>query len=512
MKLSRLLNALGEVQFSGDEEMDISSIEIHSKKTGPNSLFIAIPGLKSDGHDFLEKAYNAGVRAFVTQKPFKRPGAATIIVPDSRTAVSELAAEFYCHPTKTMTLIGITGTNGKTTTAFLLESILNEAGHSPGILSTIEYRYKSHKQKAENTTPDPVTLQKIFREMADADTKYAVMEVSSHGLNQHRVENCHFNTAIFTNLTPEHLDYHGTMDEYYLSKERFFTEILRKSSKKNRAAVINLDDPMGRLLLERIPCKTISYGLKNGDVHAENTLFSASGIQADIVTKDQTFSIKSLLTGTFNLYNILAAIAASMHLNISTKKIIQGIEKTTGIPGRMERIENNKEIFIFVDYAHTGDALENVLKTLKKVSARKILTVFGCGGDRDQGKRPVMGRVAADYSSVVILTSDNPRSEDPGKIIREIEKGVVERGFTKAENNSDTHNTGQRYFVIKDRRTAIQKAISLAQPGDVVLIAGKGHETYQQTGDGIIHFDDREEVRRALNSMQEHIQAQLYRG
>jgi UDP-N-acetylmuramoyl-L-alanyl-D-glutamate--2,6-diaminopimelate ligase len=498
MKLKNLLHTLNKKEFYGDENIEISSIVIHSKSAYRKSLFVAIHGLKADGHDFLEDAYSKGARAFVTQKPFKRPGAANIIVPDSRAALALLAAEFYNQPSKSLKLIGITGTNGKTTTAFLVESILKEAGSPVGLLSTIEYRFESHTRFAECTTPDQTDLQRLFREMVDAGTRYVVMEVSSHGLKQRRVENCHFDVGVFTNLTPEHLDYHGTMDDYYLSKERFFTEILKKSSKKNKAAVINQDDPAGSLLMKKIKCQTISFGLKKGDIQARNIQLSLTGTKTDIITKNKNFPVTSKLIGTFNLYNILAAIATSMFLKIPTAVIKTGIEKAPGIPGRMERIENDKEILIFVDYAHTGDALENVLKTLKKVGAGKIITVFGCGGDRDREKRPAMGRIAASYSKTVILTSDNPRTEEPEQIINEIEKGVLEKGFSKAENGSALRSREKVYFVFKDRRAAIQNGISLAKPSDVVLIAGKGHETYQQRGDEKIHFDDREEARRAL--------------
>jgi len=498
MKLKNLLPALQKKELTGDANKEISSIVMHSQNAGAESLFVAVCGLNADGHDFLEDAYRAGARAFVTQKSFKRPGATNIIVPDSAAALSALAAAFYCQPSEQLKLIGVTGTNGKTTTAFIVESILKEAGIPVGLLSTIQYRYNSLARPAERTTPTQIELQEILREMADAGTRCVVMEVSSHGLNQRRVESCHFDVAVFTNLSPEHMDYHGTMDEYSRSKERFFTEVLEKSSKQKKVAVINKDDPTGRRLLQRTPSQTISFGLESGDVHAGNIELSLDGIKADITTKNDCFPITSQLIGTFNLYNILAAIAATLFLGIPLEIIRAGIAKATGVPGRMERIENERGILVFVDYAHTGDALENALASLKKLGAEQIITVFGCGGDRDRQKRPVMGRVAAAYSSVVILTSDNPRSEEPQEIIKEIEKGILEKGFSKVEHNADRPGPGKAYFVFKDRRAAIQKGISIARRGSVVLVAGKGHETYQQKGSQKVHFDDREEARQAL--------------
>jgi UDP-N-acetylmuramoyl-L-alanyl-D-glutamate--2,6-diaminopimelate ligase len=397
-----------------------------------------------------------------------------------------------------MVMIGITGTNGKTTTAFLLESILKHAGFSVGLLSTIEYRFGSQIKSAMHTTPDPVNLQGILRDMHRQGTQYAVMEVSSHGIKQGRVENCHFDIGVFTNLTPEHLDYHGTMEDYAMSKERFFTELMPQSSKKNVAAVINQDDPAGKRFLEKICCRAITYGLESGDVHAGKHRLSLDGIKAQFVTPQGTIDISSKLVGTFNVYNLLAAVAASTALDMPPESIRAGIEKVRGIPGRMEQIENNKDILTFVDFAHTGDALENVLKTLRSIGAKTIITVFGCGGDRDRSKRPVMGRIAAIYSTVVIITSDNPRSENPDHIIQQIEGGIREQGFRKAEFGSDPQIREYVYFILPDRRTAIQKAVTMARPGDVVLIAGKGHETNQQKGNKTIDFDDREEAREAL--------------
>lgn len=498
MRLKDFLSALDIQKFHGDEALEISSVVASSRQASSQSIFVAISGSKADGHDYLDEAYRAGARVFVTRKPFDMPGAATIVVPDTRAALAALTAQLYSRPSQAMKLIGITGTNGKTTTAYLLEAIIKEAGFSAGLLSTIAYRFSSLSREAERTTPDQLDLQRMLREMADAGTEYVVMEVSSHGLKQRRVDGCHFDAGIFTNLTPEHLDYHVTMEDYYQSKERFFTEVLPGSSKKNAAAIINQDDPRGRLLLQRTQCRKVSYGLERGDIHAEGVSLSLEGITADVVTPAGTMTISSKLIGIFNLYNILAAAAAAFSLELSAEKIKAGIEGMGSVPGRMERIENKKGILAFVDFAHTGDALNNVLSTLKKTGAARIITIFGCGGDRDRQKRPVMGSIAAAHSAAVIITSDNPRSERPELIIREIEAGVIAKGFSKAAGPEGCRGKEKVYLVVPDRKAAIQNGIAMAGPGDVVLIAGKGHETYQETGSEKKHFDDREEAHLAL--------------
>jgi UDP-N-acetylmuramoyl-L-alanyl-D-glutamate--2,6-diaminopimelate ligase len=334
--------------------------------------------------------------------------------------------------------------------------------------------------------------------MADTGTKYTVMEVSSHGLQQKRVENCHFDAVIFTNLTPEHLDYHKTMDDYLKAKEILFTSLLSQSDKKYPVAIINTDDPSAQTLLNKIKRKTITYGINSGDIHTENIDMSLDGIKADIVTPEKRFSVKSKLIGHFNLYNILAAVSAAVSLGLSTEEIKTGIKKAKNIPGRMEEVRNDKGIKIFIDYAHTGDALKNVLKTINELTDRKIITIFGCGGDRDREKRPVMGKVAAHYSNILFVTSDNPRTEDPNKIIKEIEAGVVEENIIKKNKTSSATDTDKVYFIEKNRSIAIKEGISMAKPGDLVLIAGKGHETYQISGNKKHHFDDREEAMRAL--------------
>jgi UDP-N-acetylmuramoyl-L-alanyl-D-glutamate--2,6-diaminopimelate ligase len=503
MKLGELLQVLDEKEWYGDEQQEITSIASHSGSAGPNSLFVAVPGLRADGHDFLEGVYQAGTRAFVTQKPFFRPDATTIRVPDSRRALALLAAQFYGHPSRQAKLIGITGTNGKTTTTYLIESILRQAGFTVGVLGTVEYRCGSLKRPAVQTTLEPMELQKIMRDMVDGGAQYMVMEVSSQGLDQHRVDGCQFDAGVFTNLTPEHLDYHRTLENYFQSKERFFTRVLAGSQKKTVRAVINRDDPHGKALLETITVPCLSFGLSAGDIHADTVALSSEGIHAHIHMPAGMLPIYSPLLGTFNLYNILAAAATAVACAVAPEAIRTGIAAVHTIPGRMERIENTCGLLIVVDYAHTGDALENALKTLQEISRRNIITVFGCGGDRDREKRPVMGTVAARYSDWVIITSDNPRSEEPEKIIREIEAGVLAAGMKKASAGLSPGAAKHKvYDICPDRGQAIARAVSLAQPGDTVLIAGKGHETFQQVGDKKFAFDDRDAARSSLQHRQ----------
>ncbi len=499
MKLGRLLSVLHEKEFHGDEHYEVISIVSHSAAVQENTLFVAIPGARVDGHDFLEIAYQAGARAFVTQRPFFKPDASTIIVPDTRQALSLLAAEFYDQPTRAVTLIGITGTNGKTTITYLLESILQHAGQQVGVLGTVEYRCGAYRDIASHTTPEPLALQKALRDMVQRGARYIVMEVSSQGLDQRRVDGCQFDVGVFTNLSPEHLDYHQTLENYYRSKERFFSQVLFNSAKHPVRAIINQDDPHGQQLAHTLPIPCLTYGLTAGDVHATRVSRSAAGISAQLTVPGGTVAIQSPLIGTFNLYNLLAAACTALALGLPPAAICAGLEAVKRIPGRMERIENQRGILILVDYAHTGDALENALQTVKDITARKIITVFGCGGDRDREKRPVMGAVAARYSDIVIVTSDNPRSEPLEQIIADIETGIRAAGIGKAPDRyAARHSSGASYLVYPDRAEAIYEALALAMPGDTLLIAGKGHETTQQIGAQKLPFDDREVIRRAL--------------
>jgi UDP-N-acetylmuramoyl-L-alanyl-D-glutamate--2,6-diaminopimelate ligase len=496
MKLKDLAQQIEIRGCHGSLEGDIGSITTRSGEAGPGSLFIAIAGTRADGHDFLEEAYARGSRAFVAERPFPVNDAASIVVADSRAAAAALASAFYRHPSRELCLVGITGTNGKTTTAYLLEAILARAGKATGLISTVTCRFGDRADTPQHTTPDALSLQATLRAMAAGGAGHVVMEVSSHGVHQRRADCCHFDIGIFTNLTPEHLDYHATLSDYFNCKKRFFTDILPGSAKKNPRAVINADDPGAGVLLAETPCTTMTFGIEGGSVRATDIRLTLDGIRMTIVTPRESFALESPLIGRFNVYNILAAATAALALGIDSATIAQALKHSAQVPGRMELIEDSGGVRVYVDYAHTGDALENVLSTLADAGAQDIITIFGCGGDRDREKRPVMGRVAAAYSSRVILTTDNPRSEHPDDIARAIEHGVREAGWAAAADAADLPR--HAYVICHDRRRAIQAGIGLARPGDVVVIAGKGHETYQLSGGNKTPFDDREEARRAL--------------
>lgn len=497
MMCAQLTDVLGNASPCGNPTGDIAFITTDSRRVKPGCLFVAVRGTQADGHAFLDEAYKRGARTFVTEEPYQRDDAFSLSVPDTREALALLAAAFYNEPTRRLKLIGITGTNGKTTTAHIIETILGAAQKKTGMTGTITYRYPGFESPALHTTPDALELQELFDRMERTGVDWAVMEVSSHGLDQRRVDCCHFDAAVFTNLTSEHQDYHRDMESYLRAKQRLFDEILPRSSKQ-AIAVINADDPAGHRIADNCPVPVISYGLDNGDVRAQDIHCSLEGIRATIVKGQENFEVSSRLVGVFNLYNILAAVAVCRSLGIGIDEIKRGIELAGAVPGRMERIENDHGLLVFVDYAHTADALTQVLTTLRESGAATIITVFGCGGDRDRSKRADMGRAAARLSTTVIVTSDNPRSEDPESIIAEIEPGLREQGFDRGTVVNEFRARQGLYCAIPDRRQAIRNALRLAVAGDVVIIAGKGHETTQQCGRDRIHFDDREEARQAL--------------
>jgi UDP-N-acetylmuramoyl-L-alanyl-D-glutamate--2,6-diaminopimelate ligase len=496
MTCAQLTDVLTNACPCGNPAGDIAFITADSRRAAPGCLFVAVRGAQADGHVFLDDAYQRGARTFVTEKPYQRDDAFSLTVPDARAALAELASAYYNEPTRRMKLIGITGTNGKTTTAHIIEKILGADEKNVGMIGTITYRYPGFTRTAQRTTPDALELQELFDSMASSAVEWAVMEVSSHGLDQRRIDGCHFDAAIFTNLTPEHLDYHRDMESYFKAKLRLFNAVLPGSAKQ-AVAVINADDPAGQRIAVECPVPVVTYGLHDGDVRAVDAVCSLEGIRATLVKGLESFAINSRLVGIFNLYNILAAAAACSALGIGIAAIQKGISLADGVPGRMERIENERGILVFVDYAHTADALTQVLMTLRAAGAHTIFTVFGCGGNRDRAKRPDMGRAAASLSTSVIVTSDNPRNEAPESIIDEIEPGLLAEGFVRVDVPDECRTQG-RYCVMSDRRQAIRQAIRLAGSGDVVLIAGKGHETTQQFAHVQSFFDDREEAREAL--------------
>jgi UDP-N-acetylmuramoyl-L-alanyl-D-glutamate--2,6-diaminopimelate ligase len=502
MDLSQLLKGVTDYDLHGDGSGRISGLTCDSRAVLPGWLFFALPGASADGHEFIPAAVLSGAAAVVLEDDSCAPqGIPWVRVADGRAAMALAAAEFNGNPTLKLPLVGITGTNGKTTTTYLIEAILAEANLPAAVLGTISYRFGTTQIAASHTTPESTELQAAFRQLADAGARAFVMEVSSHALEQKRVDGCHFDVALFSNLTRDHLDYHKTMESYLESKLRLFSELLRPTTDKpRRRAAVNMDDPYGAVIAERAACPVITYGVEyRGDVQAVDVASTVSGLSGTLVTSKGTVQFASRLVGRFNLSNILAAASAGIALDLPLAAIKAGIEGHTTVPGRMERVDNSRGVTLLVDYAHTGDALENVLSTLKDLATARIITVFGCGGDRDPGKRPIMGRTAAQLSDLAIVTSDNPRTEDPLDILAQIRGGItplVIREYTQEQLSRGF--SGKGFVMLENRHAAIRLAIRLARPGDIVLLAGKGHEDYQIIGRTKHHFDDREEAAQAF--------------
>jgi UDP-N-acetylmuramoyl-L-alanyl-D-glutamate--2,6-diaminopimelate ligase len=504
MKLAQLIEGLNIINISGDTFGEVSSLCFSADQCERESLFVAIAGLKNDGHDFIPEAISRGAKFIVHEKNYKSPSPVTAIkVSDSRRALGILAKNYFGDPSAGLTLIAVTGTNGKTTISYLLESILKEAGLTCGVLGTINYRYNHKVYCAPNTTPESYEMQKILRAMADDGVTHVVAEVSSHAVDLKRVDDCDFDLGIFTNLTRDHLDYHLTMENYFQAKKRFFSEILPQSRKIHpKKMVINADDQWGQMILKEVSLPELTYGIENNAaVKASNYELSMMGIKAEINLAGDAVFIKSPLIGKFNLYNILAAVGAAFILQIPLQVIKRGIENLSNVPGRLESIASSKGLNIFVDYAHTDDALRRVLQSLAELKMKRIITVFGCGGNRDRGKRPLMGEAAASNSDLTIVTSDNPRLEDPMAIISEIEEGIDRSKIKKAESDNLKFNAKSRlYTVVPERRKAIETAIKAAEKEDIILIAGKGHEDYQIMGTEKMPFDDRVVVKQILEA------------
>ncbi|HRS97408.1 MAG TPA: UDP-N-acetylmuramoyl-L-alanyl-D-glutamate--2,6-diaminopimelate ligase, partial [Smithella sp.] len=468
----------------------------------PDSLFVAIPGLRYDGHDFITEAIKRGARYIVHEKEWTpSAGTVSIRVPDSRRALGILAKNYFGNPSAQLVVIAVTGTSGKTTTTYLLESIFSCAGFNCGVLGTVNYRFNDQVCPAPNTTPESCEMQKILREMADGGVTHVIAEVSSHAIDLKRIDDCDFDVGVFTNLSSEHLDYHLTMESYYQAKKRLFTEVLSQSKKKYpQKMIINADDNWGKRILNEVALPALAYGFgQNCAVRIREYHLSLEGIDASLDVNGETISVRSALIGKFNLYNIAAAAAVSVVLGLPATVIRSGIEKLTSVPGRLEKITTSFGAHVFVDYAHKPDALTQVLHNLSGLRQKKIITVFGCGGNRDRIKRPMMGQAATQYSDLTIITSDNPRLEDPMAIIGEIEQGVDREKIRKIpERDLRTESQSHLYTVIPDRRRAIEAAVFAAEPGDIILIAGKGHEDYQILGDRKINFDDRVVARESL--------------
>jgi UDP-N-acetylmuramoyl-L-alanyl-D-glutamate--2,6-diaminopimelate ligase len=503
MQLGKLLDGIAVSDFRGNSEIEIKGLAYDSRSVKPGYLFVALKGQAENGHDFVKNALQNGAVALVLeQSGWTDTKAAIVQVSNSREALSRLAVNFYNRPFTGMTLIGITGTNGKTTSSYVLESILSVAGAVPGVIGTINYRFSGQSLEAPVTTPESLDLMSILRKMADGGVTDVVMEVSSHSLHQGRVRGCPFHVGVFTNISRDHLDYHNSMEDYFAAKSLLFRGIGKKKPHHLTWAIINADDPKGEELLRLTEANVVTYGLeKDRDVRAEGVELTRNGMTASLVTPAGKIDIHSSLIGDFNIYNILAASAAALCLGIDLNGVASGIARLEGVPGRLELVKNRQSLAIVVDYAHTPDALLKAIRSVRPLTEGRLITVFGCGGDRDKGKRREMGRVAGEHSDLAFVTSDNPRTEDPAAIAVQIEEGVHESGLKKLEGAPDEDLAGPGYILELDRGKAIQSAIGLAHESDLILIAGKGHEDYQVIGKEKRHFDDREVAAQAVRNL-----------
>lgn len=485
MKLEALLSGLGSFPVSDGRDCEISGVVCDSRQVRPGHIFVAIPGNKQDGSRFVDDAIERGAAAVVSeQDPGSSRRTCFVKVADARLALAELSATFHGRPADRLEVVGVTGTNGKTTTTWIIRDILQAAGRRPGLLGTVEYVIGDRTIPAARTTPEAPLLQSYLAQMVHAECKSAVMEVSSHSLVQKRVAGIDFDVGVFTNLTRDHLDYHKTLENYFEAKALLFSG-LGTGKKKETVSVINIDDPWGQRLVQRNGFKSevLTYGL-GGEamVRAENVSLTPAGSSFKLKTTWGSSKMKLKLLGRFNILNAMAAVAACGALGVDLDLMAEVLAGLHGVPGRLEEIRTNRGFNVFVDYAHTDDALENVLKTLREITRERLIVVFGCGGNRDRTKRPLMGRVATALADHAIITSDNPRKEEPGAIIAEIKAGIEK----------------SNYEIREDRAEAIRRAIELAGKGDVVLIAGKGHEAVQELANTTIMFDDRQVVRKYL--------------
>jgi UDP-N-acetylmuramoyl-L-alanyl-D-glutamate--2,6-diaminopimelate ligase len=482
--------------------VDITAVHYDSRLIRPGSLFVAVPGFTTDGHHYIQDAVGRGAVAVITQKPVVCD-AVTIQVENSRKALAAVAARFYGHPSEKLHITGITGTNGKTTTAYLIENILAEAGIKVGVIGTVNYRYGGNVFSSPTTTPESLDLQRILAEMVQDGVTHVVLEVSSHAIDLFRIDRCDMDMGVFTNLTQDHLDFHGSMDRYWQCKKKLFTHYLSKPGKKRRrVAVVNIDNEKGRELAGNVSCTCVTTGRsKESMVRPHDIRVDLSGTRGEIITPGGTFQFQSHLIGSYNLENILSAAGAGVGYNLPVDVIKAGIEKTSAVPGRLEYVSNGSEKSVYVDFAHTPDALRNVLQSLKRLEPRRLICIFGCGGDRDKAKRPQMGEIAGELCDLVIVTSDNPRTEEPADIIEQVLTGV-KRVCPHKYPAADIRNgfVEKGHTAEPDRRHAIRLGIDAAKPGDIVLIAGKGHETYQIIGTRKLSFDDRREAKKALAS------------
>src|SRR5216117_1019265 len=488
MQLKTFLAATPVRQVFGSVDRPVENIAYDSRRVQRHTMFVALRGEKTDGHQYIGHAIDKGASVIVAEREQKDPRVTCLLVENTRTALADFSATFYGHPARKLKLAAVTGTNGKTTTTFLIKHICENAGSRCGLIGTVRYEIGERILPAIRTTPESLDLQELLAQIANAGCKAAAMEVSSHALAQERTRGIEWNVAVFTNLTQDHLDFHGTMENYFEAKAKLFLQLASQSKKKRASAVINIDDRYGEKLIGRLAGKipVVTYGLgMHADFRASNYRTEFAGTSYQLDAHGRSYLVRVPLIGRFNVANSMAALAAATVMGVNLRAAILSLARSPQVPGRLELVPAKRQFQIFVDYAHTDDALRNVLKTLRELKPRKLIVVFGCGGDRDRKKRPLMGRVTDELADHAIITSDNPRKENPDAIMNE-----VERGFRS------TH-----YEKIVERAEAIRHAVAMAQPRDLVLIAGKGHEKYQEFADHTIPFDDIQVARRALDDL-----------
>lgn len=490
MQLRDLMRCLPKATVAGDLDATVSGVSSDSREIQPGWVFVAIRGNEADAQQYIPQAIQSGACAIVSEVAPGDDWDAKLCwahVPDARAAVAALACAWNEHPSASMKMVGITGTNGKTTTAFLTHAIMQHVWMRAGLLGTVQVDDGEKVVPATHTTPGPVELQATLRTMANNDCRGVAMEISSHALEQKRTDGMQLDVAVFSNLSQDHLDYHGNMDDYFAAKCRLFELLETQSGDKKTTAVVNIDDPYGHKLLEQIEGRLyrISYGYGvHADLRIGHEKQTVKGTEFEVRYKDRDYLVRTPYIGRFNVYNCCAALAACIAVGIKPRDAVRALADAPQVPGRMEHVGMRDGASVFVDYAHTPDALSNACATLKELRPNRLITVFGCGGDRDKTKRPLMGKAASEGSDICLITSDNPRSEDPVSIIQDIEQGM----------------TGRPYQSIPDRMEAIQTAVNISGQGDVILIAGKGHETYQEIQGKRIDFDDRRAAYKAINS------------
>ncbi len=503
MKLDRLIRDVDVIMVSGDSDIEINGLYYDSRRVEPGGLYFAIKGHSLDGHDYIGESKERGGVAVVLEKKVGVSGLTEVLVKDSRRAMGSIADTFFDNPSMKMKLFGVTGTNGKTTVCYIAEEIFRAAGFEAGIIGTVSYKYADKSIVPLHTTPESLDLLGLMADMVSKDVTHVAMEVSSHALDQGRVDACMFDSAVFTNLTQDHLDYHGTIESYFESKVRFFIDVANR--KKDTLSIINIDDPWGERLLPQVAGDVLTYGIKGkreADISVSSFEADMQGVRGDVMTPFGNFGFSTNLLGEHNIYNILAAAGGALGMGIKIDDIASGLNRNIRVPGRLEavNVEGVKaKLLVLVDYAHTDDALKNVISTLSPLTGKRLITVFGCGGDRDRKKRPLMAKAAASLSNKVIVTSDNPRTEDPDKIISDILGGFSDIDISEVTGDSPKWDGDEKIFsVIPQRREAIRFAVKNAKEGDIILIAGKGHEDYQIIGKVKHPFDDRVEAAEAL--------------